>query len=223
MLMIRFPTLSAASEALADRVAACIHEVLAGQPRACLALPGGTTPGLFLRALGERPVDWRRVTVLPGDERFVPLDDLRSNERQIRLLFAPARDGACDVLSLRGDAATSAAAAASASARLKAAGLPDIAIFGMGDDGHIASLFPGAGAGAWRAEPGEPVIPAVAPDGSPRLSLSPSAILAVRSVMLLISGADKQRIIEQASCQGPIERLPVRLLLQRDVAVFSSE
>lgn len=223
MVMIRFPDLAAASETLADQVAGRLNEVLARQERASLALPGGTTPGLFLQALGKRPVDWHRVTVLPGDERFVPPDDPRSNERQIRALFGPARDGLCEVLSLRGEAEAVEVAAREASARLAMLMPTDVAVFGMGADGHIASLFPGEAAASWIGERHEPIIPTVAADGSRRLSLSPSAILATRFVMLLVAGEEKRDAIKTASRDGALETLPVRLLLRRDVTVFSAE
>ncbi|HRE20484.1 MAG TPA: 6-phosphogluconolactonase [Rhabdaerophilum sp.] len=223
MLLIRFPSLAAASETLAERVADRLREVLARQAHASLALPGGTTPGLFLKSLGAKPVDWRRVIVLPGDERFVPLDDPRSNERQIRTLFAPVRDGLCDLLSLRGQASSPEEAARNASMRLREAGAVDIAVFGMGSDGHVASLFPGDVARAWVEAGDDPVIPTNAPDGSRRLSLSRSAILAARVVMLLVSGPEKQAIIEEAQRPGSPEVLPIRLLLGRPLTVFSAE
>lgn len=222
-LLIRFPDLAAASEALAEQVADRLRDLLAKQPRASLALPGGTTPGLFLEALGAKPVEWSRVTVLPGDERFVSLDDPRSNERQIRALFAPARDGRCEMLSLRGSALTPEKAAMEAGVRLAALGTLDIAVFGMGNDGHIASLFPGDRASTWSEAGDEPVIATLASDGSARLTLSLSAILAARFAMLLISGAEKQVVIEEAARPGPVEALPVRLLLGRSTAIFSAD
>lgn len=223
VLLICFPDLAAASEALAEQVADRLREILAQQARASLALPGGTTPGLFLRSLGEKPVDWHRVTVLPGDERFVPVDDPRSNENQIRTLFAPARDGRCEMLTLRGSASAPEEAARDACERLRAWGTVDIAVFGMGSDGHIASLFPGDRAGIWTGAGDAPVISTTAPDGSRRLSLAPSAILAARHAMLLVSGAEKRAVIEKAEQAGPLEALPVRLLLRRKLVIFSAD
>ncbi len=222
-LLLRFPNLAVASDALAEQVADRLREILAKQARANLALPGGTTPGLFLQALGAKPVEWSRVTVLPGDERFVALQDPRSNERQIRMLFAPAREGRCDMFTLRGSASTPEEAAADASARLAALGAIDIAVFGMGDDGHIASLFPGDRAGTWSGSSDEPVIATAASDGSLRLSLSPSAILAAQHAMLLVAGQEKLAVIDEAKCPGGREVLPVRLLLGRALTVFFAE
>ena len=216
----RFPNLASASEALAEQVATCLRERLMGQPRASLALPGGSTPGLFLRALGAIPLDWDRITVLPGDERFVAITDPASNEGQIRALFPPVRNGCCAMVSLRGESASPDVAAEMASMRIASILPLDIAVFGMGEDGHIASLFPGEAAADWQRADEASVISTSAPDGSRRLSVSPGAILAAGARFLLISGRRKCEVLALAANPGPIEELPVRLLLTSETSII---
>ncbi len=95
--------LAAASEALADWVASAIIRQLAQQDRASIALPGGSTPGLFLAALSRQALPWDRITLLPTDERFVPADHPRSNERMMRAALAPALAAGAGWLSFASD------------------------------------------------------------------------------------------------------------------------
>lgn len=74
---------------LAARVADDLRAVIAQKGSAHLAVPGGTTPGPFLAALGAIDLPWEHVTVTLTDERWVPEDHERSNQRTLRdTLFA---------------------------------------------------------------------------------------------------------------------------------------
>ena len=77
---------------LADDVAFWLADAIERRGMAGLVVPGGSTPGPFLAALATRGIDWARVSVVPSDERCVPLDSPRSNEAMIRasLLRGPA-------------------------------------------------------------------------------------------------------------------------------------
>ena len=117
---------------LAGEVAAVLEGAIRGRGRAALAVPGGTTPAAFLTALGGHALDWGAVAVTLTDERCVRADHPRSNRRLLEeTLFAgPAR--AAQFVALDDAQALSAL-------------LPlDACVLGMGEDWHIASLFPGA-------------------------------------------------------------------------------
>ena len=153
-----------------------LRALLAQQERVLIAVPGGTTPGPFLAALGETPLDWARVTLMPTDERFVAPDDAASNERMLRERFRPLTEGRCGFVSFHGYGSDLEAAASSLCAHVATLPPLDILVSGMGADGHIASLFPGDQA----LEPGCPDsgIAIARPDGhTPRLSLSPARLL----------------------------------------------
>jgi 6-phosphogluconolactonase len=98
---------------------------------------------------------------------------------------------------------------------------PSTVILGMGEDGHIASLFPDAaalGAGLGAESPVLALHPGRAPHA--RLSLSLRALLDSRDLVLMIFGHAKRHVLERALGEGPVEALPVRAILrQSDVPV----
>ena len=83
----------------------------------------------------------------------------------------------------------------------------DVVVLGMGDDGHVASLFPGDESGFAAAGPSR--FAAVrGPGDEPRISLTASAIARARSVYLLIRGSDKRAVLRAASGSDlPIARV----------------
>lgn len=208
----RFATLADASEALAEAVAIRLRALLAGQGRASLAVPGGTTPARFLAALGSRDLAWENVTLLPTDERFVAADDEASNERMIRAQFAPLREGRVRFLSFHDHGSDIEAAAAALASDLASQPPLDLVVSGMGTDGHIASLFPGEEA-RFEAQPDSGISIATPPGLPPRLSLSPARLAGAGWASLLVSGAQKEAVLKAAPDRA--SPLPVDLLLGR--------
>lgn len=206
----RFATLADASEALAEAVAVRLKDLLAGQGRALLAVPGGSTPAGFLAALGQHDLPWEQVTLLPTDERFVAADDAASNERMIRAQFAPLVAGRASFLSFHEHGSDIEAAAALLCAKLAELPEIDLLVSGMGADGHIASLFPGAEAVFDTPDSG--IVVARPPGLPPRLSLSPARLLGAGWASLLVSGAAKEAVLKAAS-ERENRPLPVDLLL----------
>jgi len=207
----RFATLADASEALAEAVAVRLKDLLAGQGRALLAVPGGSTPAGFLAALGQHDLPWEQVTLLPTDERFVAADDAASNERMIRAQFTPLAVGRASFLSFHGHGSDIEAAAALLCAKLAELPPIDLLVSGMGADGHIASLFPGAEA-SFHAVPDSGIVVARPPGLPPRLSLSPARLRGAGWASLLVSGAAKEAVL-QAAPEREQRPLPVDLLL----------
>ncbi|MCO5089401.1 6-phosphogluconolactonase [Bosea sp. (in: a-proteobacteria)] len=207
----RFATLADASEALAEAVSVRLKDLLAGQGSALLAVPGGTTPAGFLAALGRHQLPWERVTLLPTDERFVAADDPASNERMIRAAFAPLAGGRAGFLSFHGHGSDIEAAAALIGAKLAELPPLDLLVGGMGADGHIASLFPGAEA-TFAAVPDSGIVVARPPGLPPRLSLSPARLLGAGWASLLVAGAAKEAVL-RAAPERLSQPLPVDLLL----------
>lgn len=208
----RFATLADASEALAEAVAIRLRALLAGQGRASLAVPGGTTPARFLAALGTREMAWENVTLLPTDERFVAADDEASNERMIRAQFAPLHEGRVGFLSFHDHGSDIEAAAAALASELASLPPLDLVVSGMGSDGHIASLFPGEEA-RFEALPDSGICIAMPPGLPPRLSLSPARLAGAGWASLLVSGAQKEAVLKAAPDRA--SPLPVDLLLGR--------
>lgn len=203
-----------ASRLAADVAAAAGHRLL-DSPSAAIVVAGGRTPAAFLRQLAQRPLDWSRVRVLLADERCVPLTDPASNQRMVLEAFAgsPAAD------SLRPIDPTAPGAVAQWQARLDGVVRPFAAVvLGMGEDGHFASLFPGAPGLAAALDPDGPrsVVRGVAPvEPRERISLSLAALLDADLLALHIEGTAKCETLRRAATRGDVLELPVRALLRQ--------
>lgn len=204
------------TEAVARELAVLIERALARRGRACLLVPGGSTPGPILERLAMLPLPWSRVSFGLGDERWVAPEHADSNERMLRKALAGRPGAAARVIGLYRPGQTPEQAAA--------AGLPpglappfDAVMLGMGADGHFASLFPQApGLPAALAGDGAPllaVLPPAAP--GPRLSLTLAALLDTRALLLVATGSDKRAVLQQASLPGPDHTPPLRALLRQ--------
>ena len=212
-----FPDSQHLAEALTEAVSLNIKTSVAARGHASLAVSGGTTPALFFRTLARRTdVPWDKVTVTLVDERWVPDTSDRSNARLVadNLLQGPAA-AARFVPLYQGGATPDPARSAVA---LKAVPMPlDVAIVGMGNDGHTASFFPG-GDNLGAALTGEgPVVATTAPGaGEARVTLTLNLLTAARALYLHIQGAEKAETLRKAEAQGPIEAMPVRAILREN-------
>lgn len=194
-------------------------DAMATRGRVLLALAGGRTPLPLYARMAERPFDWAGTTLMPTDERCVPHDHPACNLRALREAFAQARGLGWESLTVPdGDPGRSQAHAA---AMLAAHAEPfDVVLLGMGADGHVASLFPGAPqlvaaldpgarADACRVDP-EP-LPPEAP--FPRISLTLQRLLRSRAIHLLVAGEAKRAVLRRAQAGNDPRRHPVAAVL----------
>jgi 6-phosphogluconolactonase len=143
MKLVTHPDAAALAAAVATRIASDLDAALAERGRALLALAGGRTSPPVFRQLAAQPRDWSRVTILPSDERWVAANHADCNLRQMRESFAGAHG--LHWLALAPDLPAGPACADFANRTLAAHPEAfDVAMLGMGTDGHFASLFPGA-------------------------------------------------------------------------------
>jgi 6-phosphogluconolactonase len=192
------------AEKAAARIALAAAESIRRRGRFTLVLAGGSTPrrtyGLLAAGEGENNIDWSRTFVTFGDERHVSHDDLRSNYRMARDLLLDkvpiAREQLLIIPTNQPTADECAAVFAGALTKLFALSggtMPifDLILLGLGDDGHTASLFPGAAAldVSDRIAVGTP--PGTLPPPVDRITLTFPAINAAREVMFLVSGSAK--------------------------------
>jgi len=127
--------------AIAVAVTAALRRDLQQHPRARLLVSGGKTPAPVFRALSQAPLEWDRIDIALVDERWLRPDDPDSNAHLVRkcLLQGHAAAARFETLTRPGRSIE----AAVADANLHARHPPGVVLLGMGNDGHVASLFPG--------------------------------------------------------------------------------
>lgn len=214
---------------VADDVQAIIGSAIAARGSALVALPGGRTPVPIFAELAGRALDWRLVTLLPTDDRLVPLGDPLSNAGLIRAHFGAT---GARLLTLVDDSLSVDEAARSADAKLRSLRWPlDLVWLGMGRDGHTASILPGPDFdAALDGLPGRRAC-GVTPDPLPaeapaaRVTLPLPALVETRSLMLTISGEEKRAVAEQAIAEGRASSLAIGRVLaaaRSRVTIYSS-
>ncbi len=210
---------------VADDVQSIIGLAIEARGSALIALPGGRTPVPIYAELATHEIDWSLVTLLPTDDRLVPIGDPLSNAGLIRAHFAGT---GARLLTLFDGSVGVGGAGRSADEKLEALRWPlDLVWLGMGEDGHTASILPGpdfdealdglTGRHACGVTP-DP-LPAEAPVA--RVTLTRSALVATRSLILTITGEKKRAVAEQAIRKGPSSALAVgRVLASARVPVI---
>jgi 6-phosphogluconolactonase len=197
-----FASREALAGTLAADVAAALSAAIERRGTAFLAVSGGSTPAGLFRVLSDKPVDWGKVVVTLVDERFVPETSSRSNAALVRSLLLQNRAKAARFVGLYQPAESVEAGAGQASVALAALPWPlDVAILGMGADGHTASFFPDAVNLDTLLSPDEAgyVLPVHALSaGERRLTLPLSRIVAAGKVVLHIEGNEKKAVLEAA-------------------------
>jgi 6-phosphogluconolactonase len=204
----------ASADGLAQTAAGKWLDEIAAANRAgksyCVALSGGRIAQKFFTATVEqsrtRTISFERVHFFWADERCVPPDDVESNFRLAKeLFFAPLKIGEAQIHRIHGEnspevAAKTASTEISKIVPLNAAGQPvlDLIFLGMGEDGHVASLFPNASAGIVGC-----AMPFLAVENSPkppsgRISMSYAIIAAAKQVWILASGAGKEVALQES-------------------------
>ena len=217
-----FSDIQACGEALAESLAACVERNLARKGRASLAVSGGRTPRWVFPALAAMPLAWEKVAVTLTDERWVDADDPQSNEKLVRDLLLVDHAASARFTGLKTADETPEEGVGDCRRRLADFPWPLDALFlGLGEDGHIASLFPGR---ELDLATDVSCLATEAPGGGPaRMSLAPAVLLAAGEIFLILAGAAKRSAYRRAKRPGPFSELPVRLVLHQDrspVTVF---
>lgn len=197
--------------ALAGRVAEVLREAIGKRGAATLAVSGGTTPGLFFRALSHERLDWAKVTVTLVDERFVGPASPRSNAGLVAANLLQNEAAAARFVGLYHNADTVEEAAKLADKEVAGLLPLDAVVLGMGTDGHTASFFPDADTLPALLNPASKanVLPAHTQSGiEPRLTFTLVRIIEAGFVALHIEGQEKRAVLEAAL--GVQKHLPVR-------------
>ncbi|HET9565650.1 MAG TPA: 6-phosphogluconolactonase [Mycobacterium sp.] len=219
--------------AVGDRLVAAITDAIAARGRALVVLTGGGTGIGLLEHVRDNggAIDWSRVHVFWGDERYVPEDDDERNEKQAREALLNHIDiPAANVHAMQasdGEYGDDLDAAALAYEQVLAAnaddGEPapefDVHLLGMGGEGHINSLFPHTPAvrETSRLVVGVPDSPKPPPR---RITLTLPAVARSREVWLVVSGAEKAEAVAAAIGGADPGDVPAAGAVGRDATVW---
>ena len=209
------------AEAIAGDIGFIVESALDARGDCVLALSGGKTPVPAYEKLAKAKLNWKKVTIVPVDDRLVDVTDPASNVGMLAKTFLP-KGGR--VMPLSAENKDYKAAGNAADARLQDLHWPpDLVLLGMGDDGHTASIFPGpdleAALDAPKVRRAIGVMPDPLPKDAPypRVTLTRAAILSSRSLMVVVTGAAKRKVLEKAISDGAGSKLPIgRVLAELD-------
>ena len=180
-----------------DWIEAALAIILEAQPRTW-ALSGGSTPRGLYERLATADLPWADIEVFFGDERCVPPDHPASNYRlahETLVRKVPAR-----VYAMPGESCDAAAYEAVLRDRLGPRPVLDLALLGLGEDGHTASLFPGDPA----LEERERLVARVQRPDFARLTLTPPVLSSSKLALFLVTGAGKREALRSLLEGGPV-------------------
>ena len=205
----------------AERIAQLIAAAASAHGSAIVSLTGGATPRRLYSALADPRQPWRsripwpQVQLFWGDERHVPPDHSDSNYRMAKttlLDYVPIP--ADHVHRMRGELPDAREAAADYERTLNSAF--DVMLLGVGEDAHIASIFPASELLDTRVE--RPTRRRVAAIWVPhldawRITFTPDAILDSRAIVVLVAGANKADAVHAALHEPlDVQKYPAQLL-----------
>lgn len=209
-----YPDAEALVQNAAERITFGLEQVLKQKENASFVLTGGKIPEPVYRLLGAAPlaqkVDWNRVLFFWGDERCVPPDHPDSNfgmawNALISKLAIPSEH----IHRMKGELEDNDLAAQLYEKDLKdvfpGSGIPsfDLLLLGLGEDGHVASLFPGTHWDEHRL-----VVPNRMPEtGAKRISMTPPILNEAQAVLFIVSGENKSKALAEV-IQNPDSSLP---------------
>jgi len=215
---------AALANAVAAQVEAVAAEAVAARGRFALALPGGSVATACFPRLVTARVDWANSEVFFADERAVPPEHPDSNYGLAhRLLLSRVSLRTGRARRMAGELAPVSAARRYEETLVRLLGRPpvlDLVLLGVGEDGHVASIFPGRQAldapGGWVAA----VLDAPKPP-TQRVTLTLPTLVAARHLVIAAMGAEKARAIRAAL--DPASRLPIAQVAREagDVRFFT--
>ena len=204
MNSITFVTPEAQAKYVAEEVSALLASAITSRGTAILAVSGGKSPLRLFEILRTQSIAWDRVTICLVDERWVPPDHERSNEKLVRLHLMQENASPSTFISVYNAGSTPVEAAQALSAMFGdeaslSSGI-DVAILGMGDDGHTASWFPRSRElGHCFSTPDAYAAVSAEEGRDARVTMTLSAVSKTRKIILCVEGEVKRAVLAKAA------------------------
>lgn len=214
------PSLDAWADNIAERLTASLARALEDQDRALFAGAGGTTPAPIYERMANTELDWSRVTLTLVDERYVAETSPDSNAAAMKRDLMTGKAGKAGFVPLYSPAVTvDRAASVAAQALARVAPRFDAVLLGMGEDGHICSMFPQSPTLKTLLTPTRPPSVLGVPHGRDglapsleRLSVNLAYLVQARQVVLALKGSAKRDVFEREALGDPATQ-PIAALL----------
>ena len=214
-LRIRIASIESLADEFAREFTESADAAVAARGRAVIAVPGGSVAERFLPRLGRIDRRWDSVDIFWCDERAVPIDDPASNAGMAARLLAGTAAAGARTRPMPAYADDLAAAAERYAGQLRsvlgANGRLDLALLGLGEDGHVASLFPGHPALRERAATVAPIYDAPKPPAR-RMTLTLPVLAGAHLVILAAFGPGKATAVRDAV--DPAGQSPAALVIR---------
>lgn len=211
----------AACAAIVERLRAALID----RGAAHLCVTGGSTPGPVYDRLKDADIDWSHVAITLSDERWVDTGSPDSNARLVRERLLQGRAAAARFVCLKGEETDPVHGAWVADLKVAPLEPFDAVLLGMGEDGHICSLFPGNPVLDEGLNPAGARLVLHAPAGAPappqdRVTLTLAALIHAGLILILTSGQPKRAILERNGDE-PVHHL-IRATARGDIRLLWS-
>ena len=185
---------------VAEILATDLISSVKGGGNAIFSVPGGSTPGPIFDKLCEFDLDWKRVSIILNDERWVPETSERSNTKLLRERLLIKKASLATYISMYSDVLTPEVGIPKLQERIEQ-NLPiSVLLFGMGADMHTASLFPGGDNLEKALSSNAPTLLPMRAEGAleARITLTAQVLNRSRIKHLVIFGKEKRTALEKA-------------------------
>lgn len=206
MLFKDYKTSETLMQSLASTVEVELNNAIKNRGLATFVIPGGTTPKPFFNIIRDSDIEWEKITIFPTDERWVSMENSRSNARLIQRELLTGRASKANFVTLYKKNKTLDQGASLLAENISNYLPIDVLVLGMGVDMHTASLFPGSpGLALAQSMNAAEVVPVTPLDNSlePRVTLSARVLEKAVNTHVLIIGLEKKNAVKEAEKREP--------------------
>ena len=193
-------------QSLASTVEVELNNAIKNRGLATFVVPGGTTPKPFFNIIRDSDIEWEKITIFPTDERWVSMENSRSNARLIQRELLTGRASKANFVTLYKKNKTLDRGASLLAENISNYLPIDVLVLGMGVDMHTASLFPRSpGLALAQSMNAAEVVPVTPLDNSlePRVTLSARVLEKAVNTHVLIIGLEKKNAVKEAEKREP--------------------